>query len=70
MATVRPAPTLNGPQFLHCIDLTSIGYYKPGFAYPGLGTWILGIDNIEIDFQAGPTPTPSPTPNTYFYARS
>jgi hypothetical protein len=49
--------------FLHRIDLTSIGFYKPGFAYPGLGTWILGIDNIEIDFQAEPTPTPSPTPS-------
>jgi hypothetical protein len=49
--------------FLHRIDLTSIGFYKPGFAYPGLGTWILGIDNVEIDFQAGPTPTPSPTPS-------
>ncbi len=49
--------------FLHRVDLTSIGFYKPGFAYPSLGTWILGIDNIEIDFQAGPTPTPSPTPS-------
>src|SRR5882757_9599394 len=48
--------------FLHRVDLTSIGFYKPGFAYPSLGTWILGIDNIEIDFQAGPTPTPTPTP--------
>jgi hypothetical protein len=47
--------------FLHRIDLTSIGFYKPGFAYPSLGTWILGIDNIEIDFQAAPTPTPTPT---------
>jgi hypothetical protein len=47
--------------FLHRIDLTSIGFYKPGFAYPGLGTWILGIDNVEIDFQTGPTPTPTPT---------
>jgi len=47
--------------FLHRIDLTSIGFYKPGFAYPSLGTWILGIDNIEIDFQTGPTPTPTPT---------
>jgi hypothetical protein len=47
--------------FLHRVDLTSIGFYKPGFAYPSLGTWILGIDNIEIDFQTGPTPTPSPT---------
>jgi hypothetical protein len=49
--------------FLHRIDLTSIGFYKPGFAYPSLGTWILGIDNIEIDFQAGPTPTPTATSN-------
>ena len=46
--------------FLHRIDLTSIGFYKPGFAYPSLGTWILGIDNIEIDFQTGPTPTQRP----------
>ena len=48
--------------FLHRVDLTSIGFYKPGFAYPSLGTWILGIDNVEIDFQAGPTPTPTVTP--------
>jgi hypothetical protein len=47
--------------FLHRVDLTSIGFYKPGFAYPSLGTWVLGIDNVEIDFQAGPTPTPTPT---------
>src|SRR5215831_16594648 len=47
--------------FLHRVDLTSIGFYKPGFAYPSLSTWILGIDNIEIDFQAGPTPTPTPS---------
>jgi len=50
--------------FLHRIDLTSVGFYKPGFFYPSLGTWILGIDNIEIDFQAGPSPTPSATPST------
>jgi len=48
--------------FLHRIDLTSIGFYKPGFAYPSLGTWILGIDNIEIDFQPAQSPTPTPTP--------
>jgi len=47
--------------FLHRIDLTSIGFYKPGFAYPSLGTWTLGIDNVEIDFQTGPTPTPAPS---------
>jgi hypothetical protein len=49
--------------FLHRIDLTSIGFYKPGFFYPSLGTWILGIDNIEIDFQSAPTPTPTATPS-------
>lgn len=49
--------------FLHRVDLTSIGFYKPGFAYPSLGTWTLGIDNIEIDFQASPTPTPTVTPS-------
>jgi hypothetical protein len=48
--------------FLHRVDLTSIGFYKPGFFYPSLGTWILGIDNIEIDFQPDVTPTPTPTP--------
>jgi hypothetical protein len=49
--------------FLTRIDLTSIGFYKPGFAYPSLGTWILGIDNIEIDLQPEPTPTPTATPS-------
>jgi hypothetical protein len=57
-----PATDAEWSPFLHRVDLTSIGFYKPGFAYPGLGTWILGIDNIEIDFQAGPTPTPTATP--------
>ena len=47
--------------FLHRVDLTSIGFYKPGFVYPSLGTWILGIDNVEIDFLSNPTPTPTPT---------
>src|SRR5581483_11278591 len=48
-------------QFLHRADLTSVGFYKSGFVYPNLGTWVLAIDNVELDFQAGPTPTPSPT---------
>jgi hypothetical protein len=56
-----PGTDAEWSQFLHRIDLTSIGFYKPGFAYPGFGTWILGIDNIEIDFQTGPTPTPTAT---------
>ena len=49
--------------FLHRVDLTSIGFYKPGFGYPSLGTWTLGIDNIEIDFEPAPTPTPTATPS-------
>ncbi len=56
-----PATDAEWSPFLHRIDLTSIGFYKPGFAYPSLGTWILGIDNIEIDFQTGSTPTPTPS---------
>ena len=56
-----PGTDAEWSQFLHRIDLTSIGFYKPGFGYPGFGTWILGIDNIEIDFQTGPTPTPTAT---------
>ena len=42
------------------IDLTSIGFYKPGFAYPGFGTWILGIDNISIQTALQPRLTPAP----------
>jgi hypothetical protein len=51
-----PGTDAEWSQFLHRVDLTSIGFYKPGFAYPGLDTWILGVDNVEIDFQTGPTP--------------
>ena len=57
-----PGTDVEWSPFLHRVDLTSIGFYKPGFFYPSLGTWILGIDNVEIDFQAGATPTPTPTP--------
>lgn len=35
--------------FLQRIDLTTIGYYKPGFAYVGFGAWTLGIDNVHIE---------------------
>jgi hypothetical protein len=56
-----PGTNAEWSQFLHRIDLTNIGFYKPGFAYTGFGTWTLGIDNIEIDFQTGPTPTPTAT---------
>jgi hypothetical protein len=37
--------------FMHQIDLVGFGYWKPGYAYPSLGLWKLGIDNIHITAQ-------------------
>lgn len=34
--------------FMHQIDLVGFGYWKPGYAYPSLGIWHLGIDNIHV----------------------
>jgi len=34
--------------FMHQIDLVGFGYWKPGYYYPGLNSWNLGIDNIHI----------------------
>jgi hypothetical protein len=34
--------------FMHQIDLVGFGYWKPDFAYPSLGLWKLGIDNIHV----------------------
>jgi len=34
--------------FMHQIDLVGFGYWRPGFFYPALGIWRLGIDNIHI----------------------
>ncbi|HEY4243460.1 MAG TPA: hypothetical protein VGM88_26790 [Kofleriaceae bacterium] len=33
---------------MHDVDAVGIGFWKPGFAYPSLGSWHLGIDNIHI----------------------
>jgi hypothetical protein len=44
-----PGTDAEWSQFLRNVDLTTIGYYKPGFAYVGFGTWTLGIDNIHIE---------------------
>jgi len=46
--------------FLSRIDLTTIGYYKPGFFYTGFGAWTLGIDNITVT-TAVPEPTSAAT---------
>jgi hypothetical protein len=61
-----PASDAEWAVLMSRIDLTSIGFYKPGFAYPGFGTWILAIDNIDIQTtqepRSSPTPRPRPTP--------
>ena len=43
-----PAGDAEWSQFLKQVDLTTVGYYRPGFAYPSLGSWNLGIDNITL----------------------
>src|SRR5262249_4748178 len=30
------------------VDLTTFGFWKPGFFYSSLGSWSEGIDNIQI----------------------
>lgn len=37
--------------FMHQIDFVGFGYWKPGYGYPSLGLWQLGIDNIHIGTQ-------------------
>jgi len=34
--------------FMHQIDAVGFGYWKPGYVYPSLGLWKLGIDNIHV----------------------
>jgi hypothetical protein len=43
-----PATAAEWSQFLKRVDMTSVGYYKPGYGYVGFGSWTLGIDNITI----------------------
>jgi hypothetical protein len=57
-----PASDAEWSVLMSRIDLTSVGYYKPGFAYPGFGTWILGIDNVNIQTVQEPRSTPTPRP--------
>jgi pseudomonalisin len=43
-----PGTDAEWSQFLKRVDSTSVGYYRPGFAYPGPINWNLGIDNITL----------------------
>lgn len=38
------------------IDVVTIGFYKPGYFYPSLGMWQMGLDNVSIHTQAVPEP--------------
>jgi hypothetical protein len=43
-----PGSDADWQTFMHQIDLVGFGYWKPGYFYPALGIWRLGIDNIHI----------------------
>lgn len=43
-----PATDAEWAVLMQQIDIVSFGYWKPGYAYPALGLWELGIDNIHI----------------------
>jgi hypothetical protein len=40
--------------FLSRIDIVTLVYAQPGFAYPSLGTWTLGLDNVGVVTVPGP----------------
>ena len=52
-----PATDAEWGTFLSQVDLTSIGYYAPGYFYPSTGTWTLGMDNPAIQTAAVPEPS-------------
>ncbi|HEX7835954.1 MAG TPA: hypothetical protein VF469_00755 [Kofleriaceae bacterium] len=43
-----PGRNADWATLMHQIDLVGFGYWKPGFAYPSLGIWKLGIDNVHV----------------------
>jgi hypothetical protein len=43
-----PATDADWTVLMRQIDVVSFGYWKPGYMYPALGLWELGIDNIHI----------------------
>jgi hypothetical protein len=46
-----PGTDADWATFMHQIDLVGFGFWKPEYAYPSLGLWQLGIDNIHISAQ-------------------
>jgi hypothetical protein len=38
---------------MHRVDFVALELGKPGFVYPSLGVWRLGIDNVHIGAAAG-----------------
>jgi len=43
-----PANGAEWSRFLKRIDLTTIGFYKPHYGYPGFKLWTVGIDNVTV----------------------
>ncbi len=43
-----PATDADWAVLMQQIDVVSFGLWKPGYMYPALGLWELGIDNIHI----------------------
>ena len=56
-----PATNADWATMLHQVDLVSIEYGQPGYAYPSHGVWDLGIDNIAIT-----TAVPEPASGALF----
>jgi hypothetical protein len=44
-----PGSDADWATFMSQIDYVGVGYYKPGYAYPPLLGWTLGIDNITLN---------------------
>ena len=43
-----PAADADWAVLMHQIDVVGFGLWKPGYMYPALGLWEIGIDNIHI----------------------
>jgi hypothetical protein len=43
-----PATDADWAFLMQQIDVVGLGFWKPGYMYPALGLWELGIDNIHI----------------------
>jgi hypothetical protein len=53
-----PATDADWSQMLHQVDMVAVEYGKPGYFYPSLGVWDMGIDNVDIETTA-PVPEPA-----------